>query len=163
MITPDRILLLFGMFACSLGAVPPQTRDLEVLGATSQEWISGVPGGGRGITYRLTIKIKTSRPVTFDALWVAGKKLDTQPVKAAPSEPSATAGNGVVTLRASSFRGRSGLPGRHEEQKPEPPPADAAKAPVAYQGAALLRYEVQGTARYVAIPEITVLPTIYGQ
>jgi hypothetical protein len=163
MITPDKILLMLAMFACSLGPVKQQNRYFEVLEATSQEWISGVPGGGRGITYRLRIKINTDKPIAFDSLWVAGKKLNTRLVKGGQDAPSKPAKNEVVTLLASGYRGSYGKSGRRPDERVYEAPMDSVKAPVAYQGAALLKYVVDGTARYVAVPSITVLPTIYGQ
>lgn len=163
-IFPDKILLMLGMLACSLGHVKQQNRNLEVMGATSQEFIAGVPGGGRGITYRLTIKIKTDRPVQFDSIWVAGRKLHVRSDKAGQSGEIKSAKNDVLTLVASDYKDGPGKYGRKAEEKVKmAPPADPAKAPVAYEGAALLKYVVDGMAAYVAVPVITALPTIYGQ
>ena len=161
--SPDKILLMLGMLACSLGHVGQQQDYVEVLGATSQEFIAGVPGGGRGITYRLTIKINTDRPVQFDSIWVAGRKLTIRSDKAGQSGDLKSAKNDVVTLLASDYKGGPGKYGRKEEEKLNMAPADPAKAPIAYKGAALLKYVVDGRVEYVAEPTITALPTIYGQ
>jgi hypothetical protein len=157
------ILLMPGMLACNLGHVKQQNRYFEVLQATSQEWIAGVPGGGRGIHYRLTLKIKTDRPIQLEAIWVAGKKLNTKLEQGGKDDELKSAKNDVVTLLASDYRDGPGKYGRRGEQQVNTAPADSAKAPVAYKGAALLKYVVEGSVQYVAVPHITVLPTIYGQ
>src|SRR4051812_23374904 len=48
---------------------------LELLQATSQEWIAGVRGGGHGIKYDVRVRIATDKKLKFDSIWVSGKKL----------------------------------------------------------------------------------------
>jgi hypothetical protein len=163
MILLDKILLMLGLLACSLGQGRQGNRYVEVLQATSQELIAGVPGGGRGITYRLQIKIKTDRPVQFDSIWVAGKKLKLRTDQAGQNRDLKSATQEVVTLLASDYQGGPGKSGRRAEQQVPATPVHAAQAPVAYEGAALLKYVVDGSTKYVTVPTITVLPTIYGQ
>jgi hypothetical protein len=163
MITLDAIMLLLGLLSCNLGHVKQQQPYFEVLEATSQELIAGVPGGGRGITYRFTLKINTDKPVKFDTIWVAGKKLNVRTGKASQNGEFKSAKNEVVTLLASDYQAGPGIHGRRGGQQPAAAPPDPVIAPVAYEGAALLRYQVDGAAKYGTIPTITVLPTIVGQ
>jgi hypothetical protein len=162
MISLDKILLMLGMIACSIGYVKPQDQYFEVLQVTSQEWVSGVRGGGRSINYNLYVKIKTDKPIAFDSIWVAGKKLSITPKKGGQDSKSKLAKDEVITLIASDYMGGPGNNGRIEE-KTFGSRSDTAKAPIKYEGAALLKYVVGGSANYFAIPTITVLPTIYGQ
>jgi hypothetical protein len=163
MITLDTILLMLGMLACNLGHVKQQNPYFEVLQATSQELIAGVPGGGRGITYRLTLKMITDRPVKFDAIWVAGKKLNVRTGNASQNSEFKSTKNDVVTLVASDYKRGPGIHARSGGGQPGAAPENPEKAPVAYEGAALLKFVVDGSEKYGAIPTITVLPTIYGQ
>jgi hypothetical protein len=135
-----------------------QNQDLQVLQATSQEWIAGARGGGRGITYKLRVKITTDKEIAFDSIWIAGKKLAVKPVKDAGPKWDK---NEVVTLAASHYTGEPGRTNREEEKVR--PLADAAKAPVEYKGAALLKYKIGGAPQYAEVPDITTLPVLYGQ
>jgi hypothetical protein len=158
-----KILLIISTLACGPGQVKQQSRYLEVLGATSQEWVAGVRGGGRGVNYRLRIKIRTNNLITFDSIWLAGKRL---PVKLEPAGKASdlkAAKNDVVTLLASDFTGRPGRMGSRTEDSTPIPPAASVKAPIAYEGAALVKYSVGGSVQYLPVPGITVLPAIYGQ
>jgi hypothetical protein len=156
-------LLLLGMLAGSLCHAPQESRYIEVLQATSQAWVAGVAGGGRGVNYSLQIRIKTNKPIKFDTIWVAGKKLVTKAEKGGQYEQIKSARNKVVTVLASEFTGGPGRYGRMGEAPVKRTPVDSVKAPVAYKGAALLQYVVNGAAQYIAVPEITVLPAIYLQ
>ena len=143
------------------GPIPVMQKGqcIEVLEATSQEWISGVRGGGSNITYRLRVSITTGCPVVFDSIWVAGKGLPVKAVGSAQPHDPKTTRDAVVTLIASEFRGSTTSTG---EQQPIPPPG-LAKVPLAYKGAALVRYRVDGVEQYLTVPGITVLPRVYGQ
>lgn len=136
-----------------------QNQYLEVVAATSQDWIAGARGGGRGTTYKLHVKITTDKEIEFDSIWIAGKKLAIKPVKDAALKWDK---NDVVTLLASYYKGDPGKAGRKEEER-NSPPADSVKAPVEYKGAALLKYKIGGGAQYAEVPDITVLPAVYGQ
>jgi hypothetical protein len=156
------LLLILGMLSCGPASVRQPGGYIEVLQATSQAWIAGARGGGRTVTYRLRIRVITDHPVGFDSLWVAGKRLPLEPEKGSPSPPQKAARNEVVTLIASDFVGP-----RNERDvtgpRTHPPRTDSAKAPVAHEGAALLKYHVSGTPKYEAVPAIAVLPRVHGQ
>jgi hypothetical protein len=155
-----QILLTLSMLTC--GQVQQPGQSIEVLQATSQEWVAGARGGGRTMTYRLRIRIRTDHPVEFDSIWVAGKRLALEPEKGNLSPRQKAARSAVVTLVASDFSGP-----RNERDitrsRMHPPPADSVKAPVANAGAALVKYHVAGAPKYEAVPRIEVLPRIYGQ
>jgi hypothetical protein len=163
MMTLDRLLLMLGFFAGSLAQVNPENRYFEVLQATSQLRIAGVPGGGQGINYRLRLKIKTDRAITFDAIWLAGKKLNIQLENGNSPGQIKSARNAVVTLLAADFRAGPAKNGRNQEEPGYASAAETAKAPIEYEGAALLRYVVDGSTKYFPVSRITVLPPVYGQ
>lgn len=164
MVTLNHILLMLGLFACSQKVVKQPNSYFEVLQATSRSWVSGVPGGGSGIDYRFQIKIKTNRSIQFDSIWVAGKKQKVKLEKAGEYGEAKLTRNDVVTLFASDYRGSPGKGiNPREEQKKHDSKADSAKAPIPFAGAALLKYTVDGSAKYFEVPAITVLPRIYGQ
>ena len=136
---------------------------LELLHATSQEWIAGVRGGGRGINYKLRIKIKTDKKVEFDSIWVAGKKLNIKLEEEGQYAELKLSKNYVVTLLASDYMNTPGKTGIKEEEKVSSSPVSSASASIEYKGAALLRYMVDGSVKYFEVPDITILPAIYGQ
>jgi hypothetical protein len=153
------IVLMVPAFACTAMHVNQQNEHFEVLHATSQEWIAGVHGGGKGINYKVSIKIITDKKVDFDSIWVAGRKLNIKPEKGPGLK---LAKNDIVTLLASDYRGSSGTKGNKEEEKINPP-FDIDNLPFNFEGAALMRYLVDGSEKYLEIAQIKVLPPIHGQ
>jgi hypothetical protein len=163
MISLEKLLLMLSLFACSLSQVKPPNRDFELVQATSRSLLAGVPGGGRSTTYKLQVKIKTDKPLRFESLWVGGKRLAVRLQDAGQNGEVKFARNEVVTLLAAHFAGGPGLNGRNGRGGPEAAPRDSVPAPVAYEGAALLTYVVDGSARHFPVPHFDALPTIYGQ
>jgi hypothetical protein len=138
--------------------VNSQSEHFEILQVTSQEWISGVQGGGKGINYKVSIKIITHKNVEFDSIWVAGKKLNIKPEKGPGLK---LAKNDVVTLLASDYKGSSGTRLNKEEEKIYSA-IDMHKLPFEFKGAALIKYIVDGSEKYSEIANIKVLPPVYG-
>jgi hypothetical protein len=140
-----------------------QDQYFEVLQATAQEQFAGAPGGGRGMNYKLTVRLKTDSPVTFDSIWLPGKKLLIKPQKGGQDNDVKPGKNDVITLIASDFRSGPGRMGRREQEQRQTPSADSATAPIEYEGAALIKYTADGSVRYFTVSKITALPPVYGQ
>lgn len=149
--------ILACMAACGPAFLKQQQVELEVLKATSQEWIAGAPGGGKGVNYTFDIKVLTDKTIEFDSVWVSGKQLQITPVK------SSSAKTGIILFTASEF---TGGPGERLKKREEPVGEvtnNTATPPIAYNGAALLRYRANGISKFLEIRDFTVLPPIHGQ
>ncbi|WP_210466819.1 hypothetical protein [Rufibacter roseolus] len=103
----------------------------------------------------------TEKNLKFDSLWVLDKCLSIRLERGGEYGDLKLYKKDVVTLIASEYRGGPGENGRKEEASASS--KDPAKAPNEYEGAALLKYRVNGRAKYLPIPHIVAKPDIYGQ
>lgn len=91
----------------------------EITQATETPWMAGIPGGGTGIDYHISLQIKTKEKIQFDSIWVGGQRLEAfmNPQK-----------ENLVEIKATLMNPR-------EDYFPE-----LVSPPITHQGAALLRY-----------------------
>jgi len=66
-----RFLILFVMLALAQETCHPQATDVKIVKATSQQWMGGAVGSGRGIIHRVSFLIK--KPGWFVARFIMGK------------------------------------------------------------------------------------------
>lgn len=157
--------LWLGGVACSQLYSAKADPPFELLEATSQQWISGVPGGGRGNTYKFRLKANTDLKIAFDSIWVDGKqiKLSLSPDKSGITANNFFASQDTIQLFASDYTSPPVKIGRQDKQEERLVASKPVKAPIAYKGAALLRYTVENVEKFYIVPRITSLPTIHGQ
>lgn len=111
-----------------------------VLNAHYEEWTAGAKGSGSGVEYYLKTVITTSDAIKFDSLWTDNKVIPLIVVKGKVYDPKASiAKNDTVMLRASHKNNSKAIP---------------VKPPVAYKGAALISYTVNGAKHYYTVTKI---------
>jgi len=135
---------------------------LQFMRATSQEWLAGVRGGGRGIKYDVRVKITTDKKVAFDSMWVSGKKLSIKVAELLKDPEFRFSNNYEISLVASFYLEPSNKNQGKEEYK-SISTSDTIKAPLEYKGAALIKYSVADSIKYLEVPFFTVLPKLVGQ
>jgi hypothetical protein len=115
-----------------------------LLSATSQRWFAGVESGGKGVDYSFNVRITTHQEISFDSAWI-GNRAHTVAVSkgtARVSNQPVTISNGdSIVLRVSVLA----------ENAAE---ARESRPPIAYSGAALLSFTVNGKQHYLVINDI---------
>lgn len=151
---------VLGLFCCT-ARLSEDKHPFKVLQATSQEWVAGARGGGRGTTYTIQIHITSASSILFDSIWINNKRLKIDIKKGGNlQQPTTLKENDTLTLLASDYAGRT-TPGRKQEEK-DPAATGSVPAPISYSGAALLGYSVADTKRYYVLAHMQSLPAIYG-
>lgn len=134
------VIVLFSTFFVSASFFK---KDLKLLSANSETWSGGLAGSGSGKEYYFKIKIQTSKPITFDSVWVNNKMLPTYVSNNSLSisqEPIKFKYNDTIILRASE-----------RSLSPNPP----YKSPIKFSGVATIRYYLDGKIKYLNVKEIT--------
>jgi hypothetical protein len=117
-------------------------NGLTLKSATLQDSVS-VLNGQRNIEYFFKVSIVTSEQVSFDSVWIGQKPLHiyiTEENKTITSGKFKIALGSTITFRASDFNTQQ-------------IPSDS-RAPVAYEGKALIRYSLAGQTYYLVAKEI---------
>jgi hypothetical protein len=122
-----------------------------LLSASSKSWISGLPDGDNGIEYYFKLKIHTSQQLSFDSAWINNDVFTISISKETStiSNRPVTINNGdIVTLRITDLQNRTIRKAN-------------VKAPIDFNGAALISYKVDDTQKYLIIKEIHTQSPIY--
>lgn len=155
------IACAISLFCCTGLLSTRDEHPFKVQDATSQEWIAGVRGGGRGITYTIRIQVTAASSIVFDSIWINNKQLKIDVKKGENLQaPTTLAVNDTLTLIASDATGRTPIDRMQEERAPAATPP--VQPPIAHSGAGLLGYSVGGTKRYFVLTQIQQLPAIHG-
>lgn len=128
-------------------------NSFTLVRATSQSWTAGIPSGGSGTEYYFDIKINSAKEITFDSAWINNKSFPIFLSKAnqgVSSDPVKFVKGDNITLRVSDITNSTKV-------------TSSAKPPVAYTGAALIGYKVNGKQVYYIIKEIEKLPSVPRQ
>lgn len=152
--------ILVCMAACGPAFLKQQQVEIELVKATSQEYIAGARGGGRGVNYRFEIKILTDKNIELDSVLVSGKQLPIKPEKALSNK---AAKNSVVVFTASEFSGGPADRLNKREEAVEDVNNNAANPSAVQKKSALLYYRVDGTGKSLKVDGFTVLSPIHGQ
>jgi hypothetical protein len=115
-----------------------------LLSASSQRWFAGVESGGKGVDYSFNVRITTHQEISFDSAWIGNRahavavsketaRVSNQPVKISNGDS--------IVLRVSVLA----------ENVAE---ARESRPPIAYSGAALLSFTVNGKQHYLVIKDI---------
>ena len=145
------------------GTVDPEKNAGEKLGndagnlpfslleSFSQEWTSGISGGGRSTEYSFRLIINTADKIDFDSAWISGNAFKVylaNTSKVISNRPVIVAQNDTATVRVS----------HSSNAKPS-----SVAAPLQYKGAALISYRLNGNTHYYEILSIEKKPAIHGQ
>jgi hypothetical protein len=137
-------------------------QPLLVKEAILQELYSGVRGGGKNINYTFSIEIPPNQTVFFDSVWIANKRLAIRYDSKDLIDPKEVSKPQILLLRA--FEHIKGPAENISEVLTTPSQASITSIPpVAYEGAALIRYFLNGKVKYLTIAGFDVKPPIYGQ
>ncbi|MCX6275723.1 MAG: hypothetical protein NTV09_11010 [Bacteroidetes bacterium] len=123
----------------------------SLLESFSQEWTSGIAGGGRSTEYSFRMIINTADKIDFDSAWIgknAFKVYLANTSKVITNRPVTIAQNDTATVRVSFSSNAK---------------ANYAPAPVNFTGAALISYRLNGKTDYFEIGSIEKKPPILGQ
>lgn len=119
--------------------------------ATSQTWVGGAMGSGKGINYQFFLTA-VDTDYSFDSAWVNGYRL-------AVNHNSELSGNDTLVLDAAAF-----FPG----QGPKAPEGNATKKgpdespkPCCEDSKVVIRYSYNGTKNYLSTQELKPLKGIY--
>lgn len=142
------------LFLCLYHFAPAQgkTPNVKVISATTQDWISGAPGGRAGTTYTIKVGILADKPITFKSMWL-GRQTVHFDVQTFFADPNKKPGKGDSVLLV--------------YVKPHTPQSETtsgnAAPPIAYKGDALVEYLVDGRLRYFTIKRFNRLEIIKGR
>jgi len=158
---PIILLALIALTSCqvkshSKKAVANQNKEsqdsveshFKLLNASKENWVAGIPAGGRGTEYFFKIKITTQQKLVFADLWVDNYmySISVANNSASISDKPIEYGNGdEITLRASVLSSQN---------------YELSKAPVQHAGDALIGYTSNGITQYLIVENITEKPTL---
>lgn len=115
-----------------------------LLSASSKRWISGLPNGDNGIEYYFKLKIHTSQQLSFDSAWINNDVfiISVSKETSTISNRPVTINNGdIITLRITDLQNRTIRKAN-------------VKAPIDFNGAALISYKLDDKQKYFIIKEI---------
>lgn len=144
-------ILLLPVF-CLLSVNSCEKKNIRLTEATSQEWMGGAPGSGRGINYVVKFIIPKNINVEADSMWVNQKVLKLKTVR--------QQNNDTLVLKATEFislpHPKKNMESQNNEVKKELP----VTPPQKIKGAALLRYFINNKPYYFTIKEFKQMTTI---
>ena len=126
-------------------------HPFTLLESFSQEWISGIEGGGKSNEYSFRMIVLTADKMNFDSAWISGNAFKVylaNTSKIISNRPVTFSQNDTITVRVS----------HSSNSKP-----NIASPPVHYTGAALISYRLNGSTHYYEIKSIEKKPAIHGQ
>jgi hypothetical protein len=153
---------LFIILSCNRLIASTEKHPFNLIEATSQEIIAGVRGGGKSITYKISLLITQPVSISVDSIWINNKRL-----KLTIAEGSQLQSSGSFTpqdtliLLASDYLHLVVTPGKRQEER-QAVSDEKVPAPMAYKGAALLRYFMHDKEKFFELSQFQALPTIYG-
>jgi hypothetical protein len=134
---------------------PASTNDyFTLIRATSQEWVAGIRGGGRGTDYSFRLEITTDKELQFDTVWMKNRAYPlfvTKDKPGDPSQPGVFSKGDVIVLSASGVEYEQAQSQGYIEQEP----------PQRFDGEALVGFRVDGNRMFFVIQEIEVLEPSY--
>ena len=122
--------------------------------STSQEWVAGIRGGGRGTDYFFKLEITTDQDLQFDTVWMKNRAYALFATKEKPggsSQPIVFSKGDVIVLSASEVHYEQAQSQGFIEQGP----------PQSFAGDALIGFRVNGSRMYFSIQEIELLDPSY--
>jgi len=122
--------------------------------STSQEWVAGIRGGGRGTDYFFKLEITTDQELLFDTVWMKNRAYPlfvTKDKPGDPSQPGVFSKGDVIVLTASDVEYEQDQSQGYFEQSP----------PQRFEGDALIGFRVNGNRMFFIIQEIEVLEPSY--
>ena len=128
-----------------------EQNSFTLLDASSEDWVAGVRGGGKGTEYYFKIKINTNDNITFDTAWINNRSFAihlAQKNNAVSNQPVKFATGDTITLRVSDIHSTKIQNVLNNN------------SPVKYEGAALIGYAVNNKREYFTIKEIKKQQTI---
>ena len=135
-----------------LSAIVCQQSNVKLIDASSKKWTSGLQGGGSGIEYYFKIKILTEQKIEFDSLWIKNKSLKTylaNKEKSISNGPISFSKNDTIVLRASDLNSKKN--------------AASSGFPINYNGAALIKYFINGKSFYLQVKKIKEIQSVNRQ
>lgn len=126
----------------------------RIVRSTSQEWVAGIRGGGKGTDYFFKVEITTDDDLHFDTVWMKNRAYALFATKEKPgisSQPIVFSKGDVIVLSASEVHYENEQSQGFIEQDP----------PQSIAGDALIGFRVNGNSMYFNIQEIEVLEPSY--
>jgi hypothetical protein len=140
--------------ATSIITLDPTNGYFTMIRATSQEWVAGIRGGGRGTDYSFKLEIATDQDLQFDTVWMNNRAYALFATKEKPggsSQPIVFSKGDVIVLSASEVHYEQAQSQGFIEQDP----------PQSFAGDALIGFRVNGSRMYFSVQEIELLDPSY--
>ena len=138
------------LLVIQLAAAQKKTSFIKVISATTQDWISGAPGGHSGTTYTIKVGILSAKPISFKSMWLVKQQVpfDVQTFFTNPNKKPSI-GDSVLLVYVKLN------PSKTDETKNKP-------LPTKYKGEALVEYLVAGKPKYFTINKFSKLEIVKG-
>jgi hypothetical protein len=141
------IIFIVGISLLIVSFSSNKKSPIKLISASSENWLSGTNGGGKGTEYYIKIKILSSNKVEFDSLFTNKKGFKTylaNPNKGITSTPITVSKNDTITVRVSDIT----FPNR-------PIVSQNNVSIKKFKGEALLKYYDDGKINYLLIKNIS--------
>ncbi|NOZ45497.1 MAG: hypothetical protein GXO79_01820 [Chlorobi bacterium] len=137
------IILLFSF--CLFGCF---SKDFKVIDATSQKWVGGIPGSGKGTNYVIkVISFKNNKYLHINQVWIGDEYYNVKALKnPALINETSFEKNDTLYIKIHKYI-RTNMLG--EVVKPKA--TEESKVPIKYDGAALIGYTYRGKKKYKEI------------
>ncbi len=148
-------VMVLGMLLLGCKVVKNQdTKELHFLSATRQKLHTGAKGGGIITEYNIFLKASTNQALPIDTVWTDDKKFHPKILDKKTHTPAEhiQAGDTLLVI----FSAHTSEPAPQKDTQAE------GNLPIAYQGAALLRYFQGNRPQYLVIPAFTDLEPVYA-
>lgn len=128
------------------------SQDFELLSANYQKWSAGVPDGGKGSVYFISVKVnKTSDKLKIEQLWVKDKYYDVKIFKGIDKNLQSEFNKGdTINIIAAESDYPPEINGPKKEVKKQNPPYE-------YKGEALIGYKVKNKNKYFIVDKFNAL------
>ncbi len=132
-------------------------KDFKIVEATSQKWVGGVPGSGKGTNYLIKIlPYKSSDKLQIDKIWIGNKYFDITPLTDPKNKKSTNfEKNDTLYIRIHQYT-RTNMQGEILKTKVK----EENDVPEEYEGEALLSFTYKEKRKYKVIKEFKKLKFI---
>ena len=137
----NRIFLFALLFLCQILAAQKNEVSIKIIEATSQEWVSGVPGGRSGTNYIIKVYFVGTK-VQFTNLWIGKKNVPFEEEFFSQTKHVAESGDSILL----TYNHINGLNDKTTDSKSRPLHFN--------NGAALVGYLIDGKTRYLTVKKI---------
>ena len=147
-------LVILVLSFCLLGCL---SKDFSIIEATSQKWVGGAPGSGKGVNYIITVVSgKDNEKLGIDKIWIGNEYYDIAALKNPNKKNEVKFNKGDTLFIKIHQYTRTNMLGDVIKKEVN----EENKVPHEYDGDALLGYTIKGKRKYKVLKEFTKLKFI---